>query len=139
MVSQGWAVCCEGLAGLRDRFGVVGFPINRLALISKPGPDNTVKRRIVWDLRRSMVNGLVRQGERIVLPRISDVVADAVDLLRIHGPDLVSFLGTDVANAFRQAPLSPDEQKFTVVVLRGKYYFFRVLVFGAASAPTVWG
>eukprot|EP00969_Alexandrium_andersonii_P204332 9029726-Alexandrium_andersonii.AAC.1 len=72
-----------------------------------------------------MVNGLVRQGERIVLPRISDVVSDTVDLLRRHGPELVSFLGTDVANAFRQVPLSPDEQKFTVVVLWGKCYFIR--------------
>eukprot|EP00969_Alexandrium_andersonii_P373419 15483982-Alexandrium_andersonii.AAC.1 len=57
----------------------------------------------------------------------------------MHGSDSVSFLGTDVANAFHQVPLSPDEQMFTVVILQGMYYFFRVLVFGAASAPTVWG
>eukprot|EP00969_Alexandrium_andersonii_P080119 3530900-Alexandrium_andersonii.AAC.1 len=88
---MGWAVCCEDLAALRGRLGVTEFPINRLALISKPGPDDAVKHRIVWDLRRSMVNGLVRQGERIVLPRISDVVSDAVDLLRKHGPGQVSF------------------------------------------------
>eukprot|EP00969_Alexandrium_andersonii_P353268 15439490-Alexandrium_andersonii.AAC.1 len=68
-----------------------------------------MKHRIVWDLRRSLVSGLVRQGERIVLPRISDVIADAIDLLRAHGLEQISFLGTDVANAFHQVPLSQDE------------------------------
>eukprot|EP00969_Alexandrium_andersonii_P252202 11147084-Alexandrium_andersonii.AAC.1 len=66
------------------------------------GPDSTTKRRIVWGLRRSLVNGLARQGERIVLPRISDVVSDAIYLLRAHGADQVSFLGMGVANAFHQ-------------------------------------
>eukprot|EP00969_Alexandrium_andersonii_P208620 9214057-Alexandrium_andersonii.AAC.1 len=91
------------------------------------GPDNLMKHRVVWDLRRPLVNGLARQGERIVLPRISEVVVDAIDPLRAHGSDQVSFLGTDVADAFDQVPLSPDDHKFTVVVLRGKYYDFRVL------------
>eukprot|EP00969_Alexandrium_andersonii_P284108 12560345-Alexandrium_andersonii.AAC.1 len=68
--------------------------------------------------------------------RISDVVADAIYLLRAHGLGQISFLGTDVANAFHQGPLSPDEYTFTVVVPQGKFYYFRVLVFGAASAPT---
>eukprot|EP00969_Alexandrium_andersonii_P253740 11215002-Alexandrium_andersonii.AAC.1 len=94
-------------------------------------PDNLPKHRIVWELRRSLVNGLVRQGENIVLPRISDVISDAIFLLRARGIDQISFLGAGVANAFHQAPLSPDEYKFTAVVLQGKYYYFRVLVFGA--------
>eukprot|EP00969_Alexandrium_andersonii_P243444 10754096-Alexandrium_andersonii.AAC.1 len=63
-----------------------------------------MKHRIVWDLRRSLVNGLVRQGERIVLRRLSDVVADAVELLREFGAGQVSFLGADAAAAFHQVP-----------------------------------
>eukprot|EP00969_Alexandrium_andersonii_P213234 9416072-Alexandrium_andersonii.AAC.1 len=62
-----------------------------------------MKHLIPWDLRRSLVSSLVRQGERIVRPRLSDVVADAVELLRGCGADRVSFLGTDVADASRQA------------------------------------
>eukprot|EP00969_Alexandrium_andersonii_P359261 15452788-Alexandrium_andersonii.AAC.1 len=73
MVSQGLAVKCGKLASPRAQLGTQEFPINKLALISKMGPDNLLKHRIVWGLRRSLVNGLVRQGERIVLPRISDV------------------------------------------------------------------
>eukprot|EP00969_Alexandrium_andersonii_P216642 9568850-Alexandrium_andersonii.AAC.1 len=102
MVSQGWAVRCEDLSSLRAQLGTQEFPINHLALISKLGPDKVVKHRIVWDLRRSLANGLIRQGERIALPRIFVVVADAIDLLRAHGLDKISFLGTDVANAFHQ-------------------------------------
>eukprot|EP00969_Alexandrium_andersonii_P130333 5762683-Alexandrium_andersonii.AAC.1 len=73
MASRGWAVRCEDLASLRERLGAQEFPINRFALISKLGPDDRMKHRVVRDLRRSLVNGLVRQGERIALPRISDV------------------------------------------------------------------
>eukprot|EP00969_Alexandrium_andersonii_P320083 14141793-Alexandrium_andersonii.AAC.1 len=61
-----------------------------------------MKHRVVWDLQRSLVNGRVRQGERIVLPRLSDVIADTVDLLREFGAEQVGFLGTDVADAFHQ-------------------------------------
>eukprot|EP00969_Alexandrium_andersonii_P014927 652339-Alexandrium_andersonii.AAC.1 len=31
------------------------------------------------------------------------------------------------------------DSPFTVAVIGGVFYHFRVLVFGAASAPTVWG
>eukprot|EP00969_Alexandrium_andersonii_P319676 14122481-Alexandrium_andersonii.AAC.1 len=57
------------------------------------GPGNALKRRVVWDLRRSLVNGLVRQGERVVLPRISGVISGAIYLLRAHGVDQVSLPG----------------------------------------------
>ena len=45
----------------------------------------------------------------------------------------------DIMDAFHQLPLHPDEQHFTVVLFDGVYYVSRVLVFGSASAPTVWG
>ena len=45
----------------------------------------------------------------------------------------------DVSNAFHQIPLRQDEWSFTVAESAGKYYVFTVLVFGSASAPTVWG
>eukprot|EP00969_Alexandrium_andersonii_P303570 13420139-Alexandrium_andersonii.AAC.1 len=61
MVSHGWAVRREDLDGLRAAHE---RPINRLAPVTRVGPDNALKHRVVWDLRRSPVNGLVRQGER---------------------------------------------------------------------------
>eukprot|EP00969_Alexandrium_andersonii_P337640 14922787-Alexandrium_andersonii.AAC.1 len=89
-----------------------------------------MKHRISWDLRRSLVNSLVRQGERIVLRRLSGVAADAVKLLREFGTDLVSFFGADVPDAFHQVPLSPDEYQFTVMYIDGVYDYFTVRVFG---------
>ncbi|MFM7987704.1 MAG: hypothetical protein ACKPKO_51160, partial [Candidatus Fonsibacter sp.] len=35
--------------------------------------------------------------------------------------------------------MNRQEQRFTATAVNGVYYVFRVLVFGSASAPTVWG
>eukprot|EP00969_Alexandrium_andersonii_P030259 1319817-Alexandrium_andersonii.AAC.1 len=73
MVRHGWAVAFPSSEALSRALGTSEFPINRLALITKARPDGTLKHRLIWDLRRSNVNALVRQGERIVLPRLLDV------------------------------------------------------------------
>eukprot|EP00969_Alexandrium_andersonii_P144733 6400138-Alexandrium_andersonii.AAC.1 len=65
-----------------------------------------MQHRVVLDVRGSLVNGPIGQGERIAPPRLADVVAGAIHLLRAFGPDQVGFLGTDVADAFHRAPLS---------------------------------
>eukprot|EP00969_Alexandrium_andersonii_P101279 4468030-Alexandrium_andersonii.AAC.1 len=51
----------------------------------------------------------------------------------------VIFLRTDVPDAFQQVPISREEYPFTAAVADGRYYHFKVLAFGAASAPTVRG
>jgi hypothetical protein len=77
-------------------------------------PDGSWKHRLIWDLLRSEVNSPPRAG------------------------GLLSF-GTDVADAFHQVPLHPLEGRYTVAVFESRFYYFTVLVFGSASAPTVWG
>ena len=47
--------------------------------------------------------------------------------------------GTDIADAFHQIPLHPTEHKYTAAKFGDQFFVFRVLVFGSASAPTVWG
>jgi hypothetical protein len=102
--------------------------------------DGSWKHRIIWDLLRSGVNSRVHQGERIILPRILDVAQDVLDLCKLLRPgEDIYFFGTDVSDAFHQIPLRRNEWKFTVAEFAGKYYIFTVLVFGSASAPTVWG
>lgn len=49
------------------------------ALVKETG--GTLKTRLIHDLRRNGVNGQVRVQERLVLPRLRDVVGDALDLL----------------------------------------------------------
>eukprot|EP00969_Alexandrium_andersonii_P191041 8439110-Alexandrium_andersonii.AAC.1 len=66
-----------------------------------------MKHGIIWALRRSRVNSLVRQRERIVLPRLLDVVSDALELLEALGDD--AFSDADVSDAFLQVPAAPEE------------------------------
>ena len=111
--------------------------LNKLALLSKTKSGGSVKHRLVWDLRRSGVNLAVKQGERVVLPRLSDVVADLRELAATNR-DEAFLLGTDVSEAFHQVPLHESERQFTVAALAGKYYVFEIMTFGSSSVPTVW-
>ena len=72
------------------------------------------------------------------MPHLSDVVADLRELAATNR-DEAFLLGTDVSEAFRQVPLDEPERQFTVAALAGKYYVFKVLVFGSSSAPAIWG
>ena len=80
MVRQGWADSYPSVSQAREGVRSDLIVLNRLGLISKQRVDGTLKHRLVWDLQRSGVNGLVRQGELIILPRISDVLNDLTDL-----------------------------------------------------------
>ena len=140
MVQKGWSIVFEEPSEAEAFLGVSGLVLNRLGLIRKVKPDGTVKYRIVWDLRRSGVNLVILQGERVVLPRIADIV----DSIREVGVDDgqsqdVYMLGTDISDAFHQVPLDGREWQYTAAAFRGKIYIFKVLVFGSVSAPTVWG
>lgn len=57
--------------------------ISRLALILKEKEDGTIKRRVIIDLLRSGGNSRCKVNERIVLPRVQDVV-DSLKYLRQH-------------------------------------------------------
>ena len=88
---------------------------------------------------RSTVNSAVQQGERVVLPRVTDFVKDAWDLSQnTPGGNQLWLFGTDISDAFHQVPLHPDEWRFTAAAFQDKFYVFKE-VFGSASAPTVWG
>ena len=140
MVAAGWATRHSTKASLVSELGAPDFVLNKLALISRMRSDGTMKHRLIWDLLRSGVNELIAPGERIILPRLNDLVDDVLDLQRACAPhEHVVLFGTDIADAFHQVPLSKAERKFSVVSINGDYYVFKVLVFGSGSAPTVWG
>ena len=140
MVKKGWSIVFDDPSEAERFLGVSGLVLNRLGLVTKVKPDGTVKYRLVWDLRRSGVNLVILQGERVVLPRISDVL----DSIKKLGDPKLAFpnvwlLGTDISDAFHQVPLDPREWQYTAAAFRGRVYIFKVLVFGSVSAPTVWG
>ena len=140
MVHNNWAVQFDSVEEVQSFTGSKEFCVNKIALISKEKPDGTMKHRVIWDFRRSQVNSLIRLGERIVLPRFSDLLEDIQAGNRAPRPGNDVFLfGTDISDAFHNVPLHKSEKKYTITIFQGKYYAFNVLVFGSASAPTVWG
>ena len=136
MTANGWAVEASCWTELLEHAESDQVTLNKLALISKQRPDNTWKHRLIWDLLRSEVNGFISQGERIVLPRLRDLVQNIIRILS-GGP--CTLFGTDISDAFHQIPLHRDERQFTATSFAKRLFLFSVLVFGAASAPTVWG
>eukprot|EP00974_Lingulodinium_polyedra_P103221 9993218-Lingulodinium_polyedra.AAC.1 len=72
MVGKGWARRRSSFEELALAVGSRAVTLNKLGLVSKMKADGAMKRRLIWDLLRSGVNSLVRQGERIVLPRLAD-------------------------------------------------------------------
>ena len=140
MVEKGWSSKYSSLGDAATALGADGLVLNKLGLISKVKPDGSMKHRLVWDLLRSGVNGITLQGERVVLPRIMDLVKSIAALAasRKSGEE-IALLGTDIADAFHQVPLNSQEWKYTAASLGEDVYVFKVLVFGSVSAPTVWG
>ncbi len=140
MVEKDWAQVHPTWESLTQAMTSQEITLNKLALLSKVKPDGSIKHRLVWDLLRSTVNSVVQQGERVVLPRVMDFVHDAWDLSKnTPGNTTLHLFGTDISDAFHQVPLHPSEWRFTAASFQGKYYVFKVLVFGSASAPTIWG
>jgi len=120
--------------------------VSKIAAIVKTKDDGTAKTRIIIDMLRSMVNSFVKLHERIVLPRLIDVVSDLIDLA--HAAKLspeerqeVDQMVLDFADAFHSIGVHPEELPFQVFKLPSKrgYGVYRTVVFGGGGAPLSWG
>ena len=99
------------------------------------------KSRIIWDLRESGVNRKCDQSERIVLPRLLDLVHSCLKLMREGKRPILA--AADIEDAFHNVPAGQD-RRYTVALAPmedGKpcYVVYKVLVFGSRSSPTIWG
>ena len=107
----------------------VKFGDTRIACLVKVEADKSTVVRLIVDMLRSGVNGVVTMMERIVLPTVADLASGAVDLLEVwpgtglsHGASLTSlrgmgkgveFAAADFADAFLTA--LEHERKYVVV------------------------
>ena len=141
MVQRGWACQYGSVRQMAEQFGIpeATIPLSKLGLISKVRSDGSVKHRLIWDLRRSQVNEELHQGQRIILPRFRDLVQDALEIAKGNVDSEVHFTVADFSDAFHLIPVNDQEVKYQSVVFRGEVFAFRVLVFGSAVAPTLWG
>eukprot|EP00435_Cladocopium_sp_Y103_P029553 s2001_g7.t1 len=120
--------------------------LNRLGVLVKERVDAgqiTRKTRIIWDLRRSGANLCCDQAERVLLPRLLDIAAGALENYRRGLGCWLAAL--DFQDAFMNVPIAKD--RYALVSAKPKeddprdleLVIFDTLVFGAASSPTIWG
>ena len=88
-------------------------------------------------MRRSGLN------ERIVLPRLRDVIKDLMSL-QAHQTDEedegVKLAVVDFVDAYQTIRVHPDEQRHQVIAgFDGSYYVMRSVAFGGAGSPLIWG
>ena len=145
MVQQGRAVCYYSWADVVARLGDAAR-LTKLGCLVKQRDDGSEKVRIIVDSRRSGVNGLMTIRERVVLPRVTDVMASWRRLVEAHeGKAEVEMMSADFKDAFNMLRLAKAEQP--LVVVKGadgehgqpRYFAFQVVVFGLAPGPLLWG
>ena len=114
-----------------------------MAALAKLRPDGSTKLRLIIDMLRSGVNAHARVHERIVLPRVSDLLADTLDLLRAARakPDeSLEFLVLDWEDAFHSIGVWDTEKPHQVVKGIGSTFVgYETVLFGGAGSPSVWG
>ena len=131
---------------------------SRMALLLKEKPDGTTKRRIILDMRRSGGNSRARVRERIVLPRLGDVVqmvknlksreAELFDQLAAGGVDKVrlnyevkqrEFILVDLADAFCHFAVADEELRHCVTPdeTSDGCLLWVAMLFGYRAAPLI--
>ena len=84
------------------------------------------KVRLIHDMRRNGTNSKVTFKERLVLPRVKDIIEGVMELLeRKNNREGVEFLTLDFRDAFKQLHVVPSERRF--------------LTGAAMGGPLVWG
>ena len=118
--------------------------LNKLGVVVKftgTGSEMKKKSRIIWDMRESKVNDRCDPAERIVLPRLMDIVLETVSKQR--NMEQPTFAVVDIQDAFHNIPSGADK-KYTAAKAGMEdgveaFIIYDVLVFGSKSSPTVWG
>eukprot|EP00438_Fugacium_kawagutii_P014285 Skav215770 [mRNA] locus=scaffold106:569116:574315:+ [translate_table: standard] len=137
-VDKGFAEWAANKADLEQKYGKL-VP-SAIGLITKTKLDGSLKHRLVHDLRRSRVNEHIRLNERLVLPRLKDVIEDVMMLMEAQTPgDEIEFMSLDFADAFKQLPVLHSEKKYLSGQAAGGHVVYHRVLFGIKTGPLVWG
>ena len=114
--------------------------VDKLGCVLKVKISGNIKARLVTDLRRPGGNGRLKIRERVVLPRVLDLVYSILRLVEYWGDiTLVELAAIDFSDAFHTIFLRMASAPLCVFEPNGKYYIHQRLPVGLASAPLVWG
>ncbi len=117
---------------------------SKVAVLTKERPDGTTKARLIIDLLRSGVNGEVKLPERVVLPRLSDLVDSMLDLMECDmgrqtpTQDMYEFATVDFEDAFHTVHLQEGDREIAIFKTSTGWAVFSRLCCGMAAAPLVW-
>ena len=116
--------------------------LSKFGMIVKSKGGKT-KKRIILDGKQSRVTRCATKRERVILPRVPDVVHDALHMMAAHSTQSnsdwdVEFTVLDFTDAFWTLPLSSFERKFFASRLRGEFFVYRRLAQGSRDAPLAW-
>ena len=143
LVKEGYVTEYPNLEALEAKLGKV--IISKVAAITKTREDGSVKLRIIIDMLRSYVNTFVKLSERIVLPRLMDIISDVLALLKAMEEDglpdeEISFMVLDFMDAFHSLGVREEEMPFQVFRLpNGGFGCYETAVFGGGGSPLTWG
>ena len=139
LAGKGFVTKCPTWADVKRRFGNV--VVSKVAAITKLREDGTTKLRLIIDMLRSGVNAHVRLHERIVLPRIVDLLADLLALLgSTDRPADIDMFVLDWADAFHSMGVLDSEMPHQIVKGDGASFVgYETVLFGGAGSPGVWG
>ena len=139
LIEKGYAVKYESWQDVIEALGEV--LVSKLACIVKTREDGTLKVRNVLDLRRSGYNDGVQLRERIVLPRVKDLVEDVCDLKRCAGNSEECYgMVADFEDAFHTLQVDPSEWRYLVARHPVKGFVgYRTVLCGGAGCPLLWG
>ena len=105
------------VAGLTAKYGEL--VLAKIACIVSD-KDGKQKVRLIHDLRRSAANARNHLQERLVLPRLSDVISATLDLMETgFDTEHLSCLVADFSDAFKMLRTHPRERRFAGMVSGG--------------------
>ena len=136
---------------IEETLGPAGT-VSKMALILKEKEDGSIKRRIILDMRRSQGNLRAQVDERIVLPRIQDVLDSVRELWETkhqqgeYGSndrqDYFEFYLIDLADAFTHFGIRKEELKHCITPSEAEddtAILWRAMLFGYKAAPLLMG
>ena len=111
---------------------------SRIAVVAKRR-SGELKVRLVHELRRSGVNVKEKTHERVVLPRATDVVSDALDQKEEAKSKEVVFRASTTKTLSSSSWWTPRERRHLGGSARAGDFVYRVLLFGGKSGPSGGG
>ena len=98
-----------------------------------------LKKRVVLDVKESRVTSITRRTHRVVHPRISDAIADALEMMSHLEPGQeVERLVLDFVDAFWNVPLRQSERRFFTGKIADTSFIFLRASQGSRNIPLSW-